>query len=108
MPFPFPELHNTMQQRAPDMVTTIQSVGVARLAADQFSETEAVASSSSVVGRWACSSLAYSLYLAEAEDEEGDTMWLSVRVRNTISLALPRLHGGGWAGHDNSDRDPRS
>ena len=73
-----------------DMVTTIQSVGVTRLAADQFSETEAVASSSSVEGRWACSSLAYSLHLAEAEDKAGDTGRLCVRVTNTMSRALTR------------------
>ena len=71
-----------------DMVTTIQSVGVTRLAADQFSETEAVASSSSVEGRWPCASPDYRLHLAEAED--GGTMWLSVRVTNTMSLALTR------------------
>ena len=73
---------------APDMVTTIQSVGVARLGADQFSETEAAASSSSVAGSWACASPDYSLTLVEGE--AGGAVRLSVRVANTMSLAITR------------------
>ena len=64
------------------------SVGVARLAADQFSETEAAASSSSVAGSWACASPDYSLTLAEGE--AGGAVRLAVRVANTMSLAITR------------------
>ena len=64
------------------------SVGVARLAADQFSETEAAASSSSVAGSWACASPDYSLTLVEGE--AGGAVRLSVRVANTMSLAITR------------------
>ena len=64
------------------------SVGVARLGADQFSETKAVPSSSSVEGSWACASPRYSLHLGKGE--AGGMVQLGVHVGNTMSFPIIR------------------